>query len=47
MARPLRGLANRFALKNQAVLNSDKAKNGLFLRETKFLDIKVLKLWQQ
>jgi len=35
LARPLRGLASRFLPKIQAVLNSDKAKSGLFFSELK------------
>jgi hypothetical protein len=33
LARPLRGLASRFSPKIQAVLNSGKAKSGLFCLE--------------
>jgi len=43
LARPLRGLASRFSPKIQAVLNSGKAKGGLFFTELKFFDIIILK----
>jgi hypothetical protein len=35
LACPLRGLASRFSPKIQAVLNSGKARSGLFLNKIK------------